>query len=185
MSNIKLKNDCIFYYGNPAGYVEKDTAIMDVMFQNDEFENWIRQRRLMPKWTEGVFERLSKGKVSLTGDGVQAPLKSCRIWQLRDDVNPSYKFIEYKELTGNFGEPDKENYKIVYDGEIETNDLESIYIKFNLNHPHGFTGHSLSMSDVVELYDSAGSEFYYVDRFGFKEIDFEPKNQVQEMNMNL
>ena len=58
-------------------------------------------------------------------------------------------------------------------------------MKFNLNHPHGFTGHSLSMSDVVELYDSTGSEFYYVDRFGFQEIDFEPKDQVQGMNMSI
>jgi hypothetical protein len=41
------------------------------------------------------------------------------------------------------------------------------------------------MSDVVELYDGNGSEFYYVDRFGFKEIDFEGKSQTQDMNMSI
>jgi hypothetical protein len=41
------------------------------------------------------------------------------------------------------------------------------------------------MSDVVELYDDNGSEFYYVDRFGFKEIDFEGKGQIQDMNMSI
>ncbi|WP_353095431.1 YodL domain-containing protein [Tissierella praeacuta] len=183
MSSIKLKNDCIFYYGNPAGYVEKDIATVDSMFQNEEFENWIYQRKLIPKWTEGVFERLSKGDTVHFNDELLIPLKSCRIWQLRTDVSPDRKFIGYEELKETFGEPDKDNYKIVYEGEIETNDLEEIYTKFNLNHPQGFTGHSLSISDVIELYDSTGSEFYYVDRFGFKEIDFEQKEQKQDMSI--
>lgn len=185
MNSINVKNDCIFYYGNPAGYVEKDTAIVDSMFKNDEFEDWIKLRKLSAKWTEGVFERLSKGEVSLAHDGRKTPLKACRIWQLKSDIDPRYKFIGYKELIEDFGELNKENYRNAYDGEIETNDLETIYMKFNLNYPNGFIGHSLSMSDVVELYDSTGSEFYYVDRFGFKEIDFEPKDQVQGMNMSI
>ncbi len=63
--------------------------------------------------------------------------------------------------------------------------MEEIYTKFNLNHPHGFTGHSLSISDVIELYDDNGSEFYYVDRFGFKEIDFESQDHGQDMNMSM
>ena len=75
------------------------------------------------------------------------------------------------------------DYEAVYDGEVQNNDLESIYAKFNAEHPKGFTGHSLSMSDVVELYDDAGSEFHYVDRFGFKEINFEPPAQTQTMQL--
>ena len=185
MSSIKLKNDCIFYYGNPTGYVEKDIATVDSMFQNEEFENWIYQRKLIPKWTEGVFEMLSKGDIVHFNDKVLNPLKSCRIWQLRTDVSPDRKFIGYEEIKENFGEPDKDNYRVVYDGENEANDLEGIYTKFNLDHPQGFTGHSLSISDVIELYDSTGSEFYYVDRFGFKEIDFEQKEQKQDMNMSI
>ncbi|MSU03517.1 YodL domain-containing protein [Tissierella pigra] len=185
MSSIKLKNDCIFYYGNPAGYVEKDIATVDCIFQNEEFKNWIYQRKLIPKWTQGVFERLSKGDTVHFNNEVLISLKSCRIWQLRTDVSPGCKFIGYEELKEAFGEPDKDNYRIVYDGEIGTNDLEEIYTKFNLDHPNGFMGHSLSISDVVELYDSTSHEFYYVDRFGFKEIDFEQKEQNQGMNMSI
>ena len=33
------------------------------------------------------------------------------------------------------------------------------------------------MSDVVELYDGSGSSFHYVDRFGFREIGFDPPGQ--------
>jgi len=185
MRGIELKNGCIFYYGNPSGYVEDGTAIVDSMFQNEEFSKWLGNRKLIAKWTEGVFERLSKEGVLFINNERPVPLKDCRIWQLRADISPESKFIGYEELKENFGEPDKNNYELVYEGEIETNDLESIYSKFNLNHPHGFTGHSLSMSDVVELYDDNGSEFYYVDRFGFKEIDFDGKGQAQDMNISI
>lgn len=75
------------------------------------------------------------------------------------------------------------DYEAVYDGEVESNDLESIYAKFNIEHPEGFTGHSLSMSDVLELYDDTGSEFHYVDRFGFKQINFKPPTQTQSMQL--
>ncbi|MBU5311584.1 hypothetical protein KQI38_06050 [Tissierella carlieri] len=185
MSSIQLKNGCIFYYGNPAGYVKSEIATVDSIFESEELEDWIRQRKLIPKWTEGVFERLSMREGVHFNDEVLISLKSCRIWQLRTDVSPDRKFIGYEELKENFGELDKDNYKIVYDGEIETNELEEIYTKFNLDHPNGFIGHSLSISDVIELYDSTSSEFYYVDRFGFKEIDFKQKEQNQGMNMSI
>jgi hypothetical protein len=41
------------------------------------------------------------------------------------------------------------------------------------------------MSDVVELYDENGSEFHYVDRFGFKEIGFEAQEQSPQFDMKM
>ncbi len=184
MRGIQLKNSCIFYYGNPAGYVEDEKAVLDSIFKSEELENWINQRKLIAKWTDGVFERLSKGGGDINDKEI-AVLKNCRIWQLKTDVSPGRKFIGYEELRKNFGELDRDNYKIVYDGEIETNDLEEIYTKFNLDHPQEFKGHSLSISDVVELYDGTSSEYYYVDRFGFKEIDFELEEPSQDMKMTI
>lgn len=52
------------------------------------------------------------------------------------------------------------NYQVVYDGAAETNDLEALYRKFGNDGsalPAGYKGHSLSMSDVLELYDSGGA----------------------------
>lgn len=184
MRGIQLKNSCIFYYGNPAGYVEDEKAVLDSIFKSEELENWINQRKLIAKWTDGVFERLSKGGGDINDKEIVV-LKKCRIWQLKTDVSPGRKFIGYEELMKNFGEIDRDNYGIVYDGEIESNDLEEIYTKFNLDHPQGFKGHSLSISDIVELYDSTSSEYYYVDRFGFKEIDFELEEQNQDMKMTI
>ena len=33
--------------------------------------------------------------------------------------------------------------------------------------PQGYTGYRLSVSDVVELYDDSGSEFWFLDEEGF------------------
>ncbi len=184
MKRIQIKNGCVFYYGNPAGYIEDEKAVLDPMFKSEELEGWLNQRKLIPKWTDGVFERLSRGGGIISNEEIVA-LKNCRIWQLKTDVCPGRKFIGYDELMKNFGEIDRDNYRLVYDGEIETNDLEEIYTKFNLDHPKGFEGHSLSISDLVEFYDSTGSECYYVDRFGFKEIDFQAEEQSQDMEMTL
>lgn len=49
MSRIQLKNGGIIYYGNPAGYVEDNIATVDSMFKSEELENWLQQRKLIPK----------------------------------------------------------------------------------------------------------------------------------------
>ena len=69
----------------------------------------------------------------------------------------------------------------VYDGQIGTNDLEEIYTLFR-EPVFGYEGRPIGISDVVELYDASGSEFYYCDRIGFQKIEFAP---AQELNMSL
>ena len=95
------------------------------------------------------------------------------------------KFISYAETVRQFGEPSPEHYRVAYDGQLDTNDLEAIYTRCNVNHPPGYDGHSLSMSDVVELYDAEGSEFHYCDRFGFQKISFGEPEQTQTMGMSM
>ena len=96
------------------------------------------------------------------------------------------KFIGYDRMRERFGEPSPEDYQLVFDGEAETNNLEEIYNKFNAGlHPPGYTGHSLSMSDVIELYDGEGSEFHYVDERGFQTIAFGGPEPVQSPVMQL
>ena len=61
MGSIEMKNGLLVYYGNPAGYVKEDRATVDTMFQSKEFEEWLLEKKFIPNWTDGVFERLSKG----------------------------------------------------------------------------------------------------------------------------
>ena len=87
------------------------------------------------------------------------------------------KFIRYDDLLQKFGTLTPNDYRLVFDGAVDTNDLEALYNKFNEDQPDSYAGHSLSMSDVLELYDEMGRSFYYVDRTGFQEVDFEPPDQ--------
>ena len=48
--------------------------------------------------------------------------------------------------------------------------LEDLYIKFNVDHPEDFKGHSLSVSDIVALKQQGIVSFHYVDSIGFKEL---------------
>ena len=46
-----------------------------------------------------------------------------------------------------------ENYELIYTAPLtEKDDLESIYTRFNVDRPADFTGHSLSVSDIVVLH---------------------------------
>ena len=66
-------------------------------------------------------------------------------------------------------------YDKVYSGEMECSSLESIYRKFNIEHPADYKGRSLSVSDVVEIResDTLNPGFYFVDSIGFKSISFD------------
>lgn len=182
MKGIGIENDIIMYYGNAAGYISGDVAVVDPLFEAPELKDFLARQRQVSKvkWTDGVFDRLSNGQRK---NNEITPLKNCRIWQLKPESDIMMRFIGYDKTVEKFGEPDLQNYVKVYEGQVETNDLEGIYAKFNMTHPEGFTGHSLSISDVVELYDDIGSEFYYVDQIGFTQIDFEPPVQTQSMQI--
>lgn len=48
--------------------------------------------------------------------------------------------------------------------------LDSLYAKFNLDRPEDFHGHSLSVSDVIVLKQNGQVASYYTDSFGFQQL---------------
>jgi antirestriction protein ArdC len=63
------------------------------------------------------------------------------------------------------------DYSLVYGGRLgQQENLDTIYEKFNLNHPEGYTGHSLSVSDIVVVNRGGQVSAYFVDSFGFTEL---------------
>lgn len=182
MLGVTIQKGMIGYYGNAAGYVCENKAVVDLLFKSQEIQAFLNGQKDISevKWVEGVFERLSSGQKE---NHELVLLKNCRIWQLKPESDIMMRFISYDQMKRDFGEPNSQDYQVVYDGEIESNDLEVIYTKFNTVHPPGYTGHSLSMSDVVELYDDSGSEFHYCDRYDFKQVDFEIPTQEQIMQL--
>lgn len=182
MKGIRMENGVIIYYGSAAGYVSGEKAIVDSMFASEALEDFLKREPAIQKvdWKEGVFEKLMNGQRQ--NEEIQV-LRSCRVWQMKAESDIMMRFIGYEELKARFGEPDPKDYQVVYDGEVESNDLEVLYAKFNVDLPPDYAGHSLSMSDVVELYDEIGSEFYYCDRIGFQAIAFEESDQSLQMKL--
>jgi hypothetical protein len=106
---------------------------------------------------------------------VERQKKRIRIHQIMPDIESEYIFKNYDWLLAKgLSAPPAELYEVVYDGQLETDLLEEIFRIFNMNHPQGYTGRSLSVSDIVELYGDNGSSYYFCDSFGYKEIPFNP-----------
>lgn len=167
----------LIFYGNMVGYVKENSAIVDEMFQSEELMRYLEHMKLNPQWENGVFDRMIAGEVP--SEELEQPKKGCRIWQLKNNVDIAMRFIGYAEQIRNFGEPDIGNYTPVFEGDLGTNDLEQIYSLCRDSLPAEYQGHPMALSDVVELYDDSGSEFYYCDRVGFHPIQF---TQVQEQD---
>ena len=52
-------------------------------------------------------------------------------------------------------------------------------MKFNIDHPADFTGHSLSKSDIVVINQDGKKTAHYVDSWGFQEVKGFAKTQKQ------
>ena len=93
------------------------------------------------------------------------------IYQLKKSEERTYQCMGMREAS-HFGfEIHGEDYELIYSDRLGMEDtLNSLYEKFNINHPQDFTGHSLSVSDVVVMRKNGESKAYYVDSFGFTEL---------------
>lgn len=93
------------------------------------------------------------------------------IYQLRESGERTYQFMGMREASSFGFEIHGEDYELIYSDRLGMEDtLNSLYEKFNINHPQDFTGHSLSVSDVVVMRKNGESKAYYVDSFGFTEL---------------
>lgn len=89
-----------------------------------------------------------------------------RIYQLKNTHTTTYSFMGYDfAIKSGFNLDD---YKYVYSGNIAEKNgsvLDQIFEQLNMNRPSDFTGHSLSVSDIIVI---SNGDSYYVDRIGFK-----------------
>ena len=100
-------------------------------------------------------------------------MRTYSIYQVNRESSHSILFESLDFLKKIGIEPTREKYNKVYSGSVvdmekEADMLEYIYARFNFDRPQDFKGHSLSVSDVVEL----DGRFFYCDSYGFKQINF-------------
>lgn len=92
----------------------------------------------------------------------------------RDENNVAFLNYENLERFQGSAALRSEIYDKVFEGEVECGTLEEVYQMFNLDHPDGYRGRSLSVSDVVETVGEEKSTFHFCDSIGFREVDFDP-----------
>ena len=81
-------------------------------------------------------------------------------------------------------------YKNVYYGDVEAENLEDVYRLFNTSRPMTHQGHSLSVSDVVEICNEnedlvTPNGSYFVENIGFKKIDFDASKAQEQEGMRV
>ena len=94
------------------------------------------------------------------------------IYQLKDgEETRDYRFEPLDRLRAVGLDVQRDNYELVYSAPLADGEsLEDIYRRFNIDHPADFTGHSLSVSDIVVLRNGDTETAHYCDSFGFTEV---------------
>lgn len=96
-----------------------------------------------------------------------------------------YRFMGLDFVTSHNMRVDAADYSYVYGGCLSREEtLDSLYEKFNINHPAGYEGHSLSVSDVIVLQKDGKAEAYYVDSIGFQELPDFVQQRLHEAEMD-
>lgn len=164
----------IIFYDNLIGYIKDNTAVVDELFRTEELQRCLSKRSFSVRWEQGIFDLLAGGEVPAELPQNQT---KCRIWQLKNDVPTEMRFIGYEETVRKFGEPKRENYTVVFNGILGTENLEKIFEICRDEPPTGYTGHRMGLADVVEIYGETESRCYFCDRIGFREIKFTEENR--------
>ena len=150
-------------------------------------EDWDAvKHEIPPMSTDLIRQRREQAFLQSNADGFA-------IYQLkREDATTDLRFMGSDWLDEKGLEPRRENYELVYTGQLpdagsQIETLESLYRTFNIDHPADFTGHSLSVSDIVALRQNGVLSCHYVDRIGYREFPhfIESENYLKTAEMLL
>ena len=119
----------------------------------------------------------------------RAAENSFSIYQLKGgNETLDYRFEPLDSIHGNGLSVKPENYELVYTAPLTAkDDLERIYTRFNVDRPADFTGHSLSVSDIVVLHQDGKDTAHYCDRAGFSEVPefLQPAQKSREITERI
>jgi hypothetical protein len=103
-----------------------------------------------------------------------------KVYQVNPDLDRyGVLFRNYEAAMGCAAQIDPSIYKTVFDGNVDAQDLEDVFAVLNFSQPVGYNGHSLSVSDIVEI---EGGGHHYCDTFGFQELKDFDASKVEPIN---
>lgn len=162
----------------------KDTIIQDYTkvagWQNAEVLNSIAQIERSLNTREAVSVPAENVFQSNTPE--EPDSDRYEIYQLTaDPANAKLLFTSYDGIHAGGMTINRSNYELKYSAPLTPDTtLDSIYVQFNINRPADFTGHSLSVSDIVVLHRNGQDTAHYVDSIGFADVPEFLTEQTQE-----
>lgn len=90
-----------------------------------------------------------------------------QLYQISPEKDKNNLLFRNYDFVMNHGGIDYDRYELVFDGEVEAKRLDDIYMIFNLEHPEGYKGRSMSVSDIVY---AEGLGTFFCDSYGFKPV---------------
>ena len=162
----------------------KDTIIQDYTkvagWQNAEVLNSIAQIERSLNTREAVS--VPAENVFQLNTPEEADSDRYEIYQLTaDPANAKLLFTSYDGVHADGMTINRSNYELKYSAPLTPDTtLDSIYDQFNINRPADFTGHSLSVSDIVVLHRNGQDTAHYVDSIGFADVPEFLTEQTQE-----
>jgi hypothetical protein len=173
----------LLYGDNTEAMVFEQTEILnhDGIFGIDRAD-WEAVKEQFPVISENKWQKAF----------LQNPADSYCIYQLRRDPElAELRFMNSHYLQEHGIEPSFDHYEAVYFGSLPSGSstearLDDLYMKFNAEHPQDFTGHSLSVSDIVVLRQNGAVSSHYVDSVGFTAVPaFLPENYLKNAEMSM
>ena len=156
---------------------------LDVRYNTDTDE-LIDMKERKAVYDKAMQEELAESDSNREAQLLYGNTDKYGIYQLKDNPElDKFRFEGTESLKrmgitkDNFDAVLPENYKLVYMGELaelqgqtQSETLEAIYTKFNIDHPADYKAHSLSVSDIVVLHENGENTAHFVDSFGFTEL---------------
>lgn len=188
---VELHHKGVTVYGltGAVGGQEQSQRVMDLeldILQHDglfgvtKFE-WKNYRRSQ----ETVMTPEEKAKIKetllLESDG-----KRYGIYQINSGQEErGYQFLSLETAKEMGFTVDGKDYQMVYSERLrDATTLDNLFERFNIERPNDFTGHSMSVSDVIIMNRGGRLTAYYVDSFGFTELPDFVAQRVEMLNAN-
>ncbi len=142
------------------------------------------------RWSDIAGNDAPTDKLTVFLESMTDSYAILQLRRIEDTEFERFMSLSYLHRAGK--EPEFDHYEVVYTADLPsyTNRammLEGLYTKFNIDRPSDFTGHSLSVSDIVALKNNGAVSFHYVDSIGFKELrDFmKSENYLKSAEMSM
>ena len=188
---VELHHEGVTVYGliGASGGQEQSQRVMnleldilkhDGLFGVTKFE-WENYRRSL----ETVMTPEEKAKIKetllLESDG-----NRYGIYQINSGQEErGYQFLSLEAAKEMGFTVDGKDYQMVYSERLrDATTLDNLFERFNIERPNDFTGHSMSVSDVIIMNRGGRLTAYYVDSFGFTELPDFVAQRTEMLNAN-